>query len=315
MKTTLIFNQQAGKALKLEPEQILEALRQVGFEPVYHPTETVEDLDRVLAEAGESVVVAGGDGSVRAVAIRLLGKNVKITPLPMGTANNIANMLALTSSPLEILAGLADPVERAMDMGRVKTGFGPYYFLEALGVGVFADAMKRYDPEEGKSIVRSLQTAVETLQGYQPKFFHLELDGEDLSGSYVLVEVMNTPTMGMRYQMAPDAKPDDGLFNLVLIHANQRENYLRYMANVITGNLQNLPDVSVQQGRELKIAWRGFALQVDGEIVDRLPWTESDSDEEEPNHMDVAGPFLNVDLIPKAVQFLVPRESNTEENE
>ena len=315
MKTTLIFNQQAGKALRLEPEQILDALRQVGFEPVYHPTETIEDLDRVLADAGESVVVAGGDGSVRAVAIRLLGKNVKITPLPMGTANNIANMLSLNSPPLEIVAGLADPVERYMDMGRVKTGFGPYSFLEALGIGVFADGMKRYDPEEGKSIMRSLQTAVETLQGYQPKFFHMELDGEDFSGSYVLVEVMNTPTMGMRYQMAPDADPADGLFDLVLIHANQRENYLRYVANVLTGNLQNLPEVSLQRGSQLKVAWRGFPLHVDGEIVERLPWTDNSSEDEEDNNLEVSGPFLDIDLLPKAVQFLVPRVTDQGESQ
>ncbi len=90
-----------------------------------------------------------------------------------------------------------------MDIGCVKTPRDSFYFLEALGIGVFADGMKKYKPEEGKSVVRSIQTAVETITEYQPKFFHLTLDGEDLSGSYVLVEIMNTPTMGLRYKLAP----------------------------------------------------------------------------------------------------------------
>ncbi len=109
METTLIYNQQAGNTTQPGPDQILEALRQVGFDPVYRPTETEEELDDVLAQAKDLVVVAGGDGSVRAVAIRLLGRNIRITPLPMGTANNLARTLALPANPLKIIAGLSDP--------------------------------------------------------------------------------------------------------------------------------------------------------------------------------------------------------------
>jgi diacylglycerol kinase family enzyme len=315
MQTTLIYNQQAGHAQQPGPAQILEALRQAGFDPVYHPTTTEQDLDRVLSEVKDLVVVAGGDGSLRAVATRLLEKNVRITPLPMGTANNVARMLALTVSPLEIISGLADAVERDMDIGCVMIEQESFYFLEAMGVGVFADGMKRYNPENGKSILRSIQSARETLAGYQPKFFHLSLDGEDLSGSYVLVEIMNTPTLGFRYRLAPSAVADDGLLDLVLIHASQRENYLRFVAGVLTGSLEDLPAVSKLRGSQVEIAWRGFPLHLDGEIVERLPWKEEEGNTpaDDANALDVAGPYLQVKLIPKAVHFLVPRFSHAEE--
>jgi diacylglycerol kinase (ATP) len=316
MQTTLIYNPQAGNTSQSGPDEILEALRRIGFNPAYHPTSSAGDLDRVLMQAKDLVVVAGGDGSIRAVATRLLGKNTMITPLPMGTANNIAQMLSLNSNPLEIISGLADPVERDMDIGLVTTNGEPAYFLEALGIGVFADGMKRYNPENGKSILRSIQSAMETLKDYQPKFFHLNLDGQDLSGSYVLVEVMNTPTMGFRYRLAPDAKPDDGLFDLVLIHASQRENYLRFIAGVLSGNLENLPAVSVQRGSHLEIAWRGFPMHLDGEILDELPWQEDPEavQLEETNHLEVAGPYVHVDPIQNAVHFLVPKTSLTNVN-
>lgn len=316
METTLIYNQQAGNSMQPGPDEILETLRGIGFAPVYNPTETEDELDRILAEAKDLVVVAGGDGSVRAVAIRLLGRNVKISPLPMGTANNIARMLSLTMPPLEIVSGLSDPVERSIDIGRVSTADRSYYFLEALGIGVFADGMKKYNPENGKSIVRGIQSAMETVTQYQPKFFHLNLDGEDLSGSYVLVEVMNTPTLGMRYRLAPDALPDDGFFDVVMIHASQRENYLRYVAGILTESLDDIPSVSLQKGSQLEIAWRGFPLHVDGEILDRLPWRDQDDNAQTNgfNPEDIAGPYLHVDLLPKAVHFLVPRASQTKEN-
>ena len=156
---------------------------------------------------------------------------------------------------------------------------------------------------------------METLDQYQPKFFHLNLDGEDLSGSYVLVEVMNTPTLGMRYRLAPDAIPDDGLFDLVMIHASQRENYLRFVAGVLMQNLDELPSVSLERGGELEIAWRGFPLHLDGQVLDRLPWEEEDSPEAEDLKADeVAGPYLKVEMLSKAVHFLVPRASQIQEN-
>lgn len=312
MHATLIYNQQAGNNSQPGPEQLLEALRQVGFEPAYHPTESEEDLNHVLDQARDLVVVAGGDGSVRAVATRLLGKDVRIIPLPMGTANNIARTLGLTGSPMEIIAGLVELVERDLDIGCVETPQGKYYFLEAMGIGMWADGMKKYQPENGKSLVRSAQSAVETLREYQPKFFHFSLDGDDLSGSYLMFEVMNTPSMGFRYTVAPNALPDDGLFDVVLIHASQRESYLRFAVGVLTKNLEKDPVVSVKRGSQLKIAWRGFPVHIDGEVLAGLDWKEAEAGaKEESKLLDVAGPFLYVELMPRAVHFLVPRAIGT----
>jgi len=310
MQTTLIYNPQAGIGHHPKPDEILAALKQVGHEPVYHPTATESELDQALAEAKDLVVVAGGDGSVRAVAIRTLGRGVKITPLPMGTANNIARLLPLPSDPFEIIAGLSDTVEYKWDLGRLTSSQGTEYFLEAMGVGLFADMMKRYRPEIGKSIPRGIQTIMETLKDYQPKYMHVILDGEDLSGSYVMLEVMNTPTVGLRFRLALDAEPNDGQFDVVLIHDNQRDKYLEYMAGVLLGKLENFPAVSVIRGQHLEIAWRGFPLHMDAEVRAGLDGVEENVDYQEPdesNLLGVAGPFLEVELERQAIHFLLPR--------
>jgi diacylglycerol kinase family enzyme len=124
MKTTLIYNPQSGPGFSPRPEEILNMLRKIGHDPTHVPTASEIDLDRALAEVEDLVVVAGGDGTIRAVALRLLGRDVKIAPVPMGTANNIAHLLALTGNPLEIVAGLADPIQKALDIGHVQTPDG-----------------------------------------------------------------------------------------------------------------------------------------------------------------------------------------------
>jgi diacylglycerol kinase family enzyme len=311
MQVTLIYNPQAKNAASLTPDEILKALQQAGYDPIYAPTSTEKELDGVLANVKDLVVVAGGDGSIRAVATRLLKRNIQIAPLPMGTANNIGRMLALNGKPLEIIAGLADPVTRDMDIGCVTTPQGTEYFLEAMGIGVFADVLEKYNPEDGKSVVRSIQTLRRTLTDYQPKFFHVNVDGVDFSGSYLLFEVMNTPTMGYHYLLAPEAKPDDGLFDLVLIHANQREAYLKFMRAALRGTLEELPDVSIHKGRKLEIAWRGFPLHIDGEVAgtDWMKDNNTPSQRDEPELLDVSKPYLQVEIVPQAVHFLVPKST------
>lgn len=310
METTLIYNQQAGSTSKLTAAEILEALGQAGYHASYTPTSAEEELDRVLANAKELVVVAGGDGSLRAVATRLLDRDIRIVPLPMGTANNIGRLLGLNTNPLDVIAGLADPVKRDMDIGRVTTPDGEEYFLEAMGIGMFADVMKKYKPEDGKSIPRGIETILETLKDYQPKFFHINMDGRDLSDNYLMCEVMNTPTLSFHVTLAPDARPDDGLFDMVLIRANERESYLDFIKGVLTGTLESLPDVSIYRGRSLEIAWRGFPLQLDGTVLTRLNW-EEDSAMDEPNLLSVSKPYLQVELMPKAIHFLIPKTTLT----
>lgn len=307
MQATLIYNPQAGSTSRISADEILKALRDAGYDPTYSPTDGENDLDDVLDKAKDLVVVAGGDGSIRAVVTRLLDRNIRIAPLPLGTANNIAHTLALTGRPLEIISGLADPLERRMDVGCVKTPQGTSYFLEAMGIGLFADILEKYNPEDGKSVRRSVSTLLSTLRAYQPKFFHVNVDGQDFSGSYVLFEIMNTPTLGYRFRLASDAQPDDGFFDLVLIHANPSEKYAKLIRSVFAGNIKSLPDASIQRGRTLEIAWRGFPLHVDGEVIGQSTWVdENGAQQDDPEFLDVSKPYLQVKILSRAVHFLVP---------
>jgi diacylglycerol kinase (ATP) len=310
MQATLIYNPNAGRISQCSPDKLLETLQQAGYDPIYVPTLQENDLDDVLAHVKDLVVVCGGDGSIRSAAIRLLGKNVRIAPLPMGTANNLCRMLGLNGKPLDILAGLADPVERDIDIWHVKTPHGSDYFVEAMGFGSGADAMEKYNPEEGKSIRRGIRTLLQTLNGYQPKFFHINVDGQDFSGSYFLCEVMNTPTVGNHFVLAPEARPDDGLFDLVLVHASQRMSYLKFVKAVITKTVGKMPEVSVCRGRALEIAWRGFPLHLDGTVMAGLNGVDvigNPASNDEPELLDVAKPFVRVERSPDKVRFFVPK--------
>lgn len=267
MKATLIVNPNSGGGEKVPPEEMMQGLLEAGYEPVLLSTSSEEELDISLKGISGLVVTAGGDGTFRAVATRLLGKEVSLTHLPLGTANNIGASLGLEGSALEIIAGLKDPLKRRFDVGTVTAPWGKDFFIEACGFGLYADALARYDPNEGRSLLRSISSMIETINEFESHFARITLDGEDISGTYRMFEVMNTNRFGPWIKLAPDADPGDGLLDVVRIHPDNDESLFRYVASLLSEDLDELPNVEISRGRCLELRWQGnFSFHVDAEI-------------------------------------------------
>ena len=267
MKTTLIHNPSAGGAGLVSSADLEAALCGVGLEATHRPTSEEADLDKVLRQPGELVVVAGGDGTVRAVASRLAGSGVPLVIVPMGTANNFGTSLGLVGKPLELIAGLAQPSRRRVDVGRVHGPWGETVFLEGAGLGVFAAAMAAYGPEDGKSPMRALSAALRTLPGYSAPECRLILDGSERRGNFVLVEAMNTPAIGPRLRLAPEADPSDGWLEVVSVEEDGRVGLTSYLTGLLAGGLEALPNVTVSRARTLRLEWSGSPLHADADIL------------------------------------------------
>lgn len=300
MKATLIYNQNARSTDDHSVEILQDALHAAGYDPVYTPTEKEEDLDSALAGAeGSLVVAAGGDGTLRAVARRLLGRSSPIAILPLGTANNIARNFNIDGDPLDLIAALANPFRCRFDVGKVETPWGTDYFLEALGVGFYADTLAAYGSNEEKSLLRALGAFARTLPNYQARTLTMTLDGEDAGGDYLLVEVLNTTAFGPRLKVAPRADSGDGLFEIVRIRADAREGFLRYMASLVAEDLDELPSVETSTARRLELHWTDFPVHVDGTLY------PPESDEPAPLSDQ---PRIVAEVLPHALELWLPHD-------
>lgn len=301
MKATLIYNQNARQTDKITVDALKDALRAAGYHPVYTPTISEQDVDGALANASDGLVVAaGGDGTIRAVAIRLLGRNVGLSILPLGTANNIARTLGIEGDPLQLIAGLADPVKRDFDVGRAKTPWGVHHFLEALGFGFYADTLMAYEPDKEKSIFRAVNAFAQTLPDYKAQRFTMSLDGDDVSGEYLLVEVLNTTAFGPRLKVAPEADVGDGLFEVIRVRAEERDNFVSYILSLVAEELDELPSVEVKRGRRLEVVWTGFPFHVDGELHPDNGSIPDDGSGEEAKVL--------IEVMPQALEFWLPAQ-------
>jgi diacylglycerol kinase family enzyme len=279
MRATLIVNPNSGIGGGEQPEELIEALREAGYQPVLESTSSEDELDTVLNGISGLVVSAGGgDGTFRAVATRLLGKQIPLTHLPLGTANNVGHSLAVEGSARELIAGLKDPLKRHFDVGIVTAPWGRDFFVEACGFGLYADGLATYDPNEGRSLLRSLSSIIETINEFEAHSCQIALDGEDISGTYRMFEVLNTPRFGPWIKLAPDADPGDGLLDVVRIRPDNDESLFRYVASLLAEELGELPNVEVSRGRSLEIRWPGtFPIHIDAEV--RPPVSERSRDQ------------------------------------
>src|SRR5258708_5239841 len=139
MEIVLLHNTKAGDQ-EHSREHLMGLLHDAGHQVHYYSLKDGLKKPEVL-KTGEMVVVAGGDGSMRQVALKLVETDQRMAPLPIGTANNIARSLGVNGSAEEIIAGWANPKIRQLDMGRAKGPWGERWFLEGIGIGLIGRAI------------------------------------------------------------------------------------------------------------------------------------------------------------------------------
>ncbi len=227
MRLVIVHNPSAGDGT--EGDEIERVARRHGHTPTLVDTGDGW-ADQVRGASADLVVVAGGDGTVRGVVTTLAQRGhdtgCPLAVLPLGTANNIARSLELdVDDPWSEIAAWGGAARRpvAFDVAVVDGGGNTRPFVESFGGGFVAAALSSADDateevEDGNEHGR--RHLLETFERLEPAWWSLVVDGQDRSGEYLAVEVMNVPTVGPILPLAPSASPHDGQLDVVCITAS-----------------------------------------------------------------------------------------------
>lgn len=316
MQATLIYNQSAGSVNQATADELLTALRAAGYEVVYPVTSSEDELKDVLRNVRGLIVAAGGDGTIRAVTKRLVGQPVALSILPMGTMNNIAATLGLTQTPLDIIAGLSNPRKQPLDVGRASGIWGEEYFLEGAGFGFFADLLANAQPDE-KSILSGAASLVKTLVNFPNYACRLRLNeqasAQEVTDNFVMVEVLNTSSIGPRLRFAPNADPGDGLLDLVRIHAGEEVSFLQYVRNLLSEDLQQLPTVEVTRVRQVEMELLTYPFHIDDRVCPAPQDQQSTDEALRPTKPTTPEAYstLRVEVLAQAIELWLPASAPT----
>jgi diacylglycerol kinase family enzyme len=274
MRLTLVHNPTAGEGSPCLREELLVGLRRSGHD-VRACIDDIEGADaaRCLTDPGDAIVVAGGDGSVRRVAMHVIGRGVPIAILPTGTANNIARALGLPRDPAQAIRQLDATVPWHYDVGGVTAPWGRNVFLEGAGFGPFVrtalllsnpSQKEAFDHSDAK-LTRDRQILEGMVRHYVAQECEIALDDETMTGTFLAMHVMNLSSVGPNLQMAPGADPSDGYLDVVLVRDSDRTRYADFVAAHPRGRNLEAP-FQVRRTRNVRLRWQGAEVHVDDDF-------------------------------------------------
>ena len=249
------------------------------------------DAERIAREgvrAGiELLIAAGGDGTASEVGAGLLGADLarfaEIALLPLGTGGDLTRGLGLPREVDAAIAGIARGKTRRLDAGRVVyTSHGGHpvatHFvnISSLGIsGLVTDLVNRAPKALGGRVSFFLGT-LRAIARWQAAPVALRVDGALVhEGPLHLAAVANGPYFGGGMRVAPDARPDDGCFDVVAIRGCAKSRLLRKFPLIYGGRHLGLPEVAVRRGSLVEAEPLGsdgdVFIEIDGEPLGKLP--------------------------------------------
>lgn len=247
------------------------------------------ELARDAAERGfECVLSVGGDGTANEAAWGILGTETALGVLPSGSGNGLARTLRLSLNPARALAALEQAVVRLMDVGYVNQR----PFLNVAGTG-FDAAVGRAFQERSRNGARRgvmgyVRAGLTQVFSYQATPLAFEGTAAPLPARYLLVTFANGPQYGGAAVIAPGARLNDGILDVVLIEDEPRLQLLLQAPRLFLGGIAGLA------------AYRRVAVTSLVVKAATLLLHHCDGEPEPP----VAR--LEVRLAPKALRVLVP---------
>jgi len=230
-----------------------------------------EQMVRHAVEHGADLVLsAGGDGTVMAVSRGLAGSGVPLGLLPLGTGNLLARNLDL---PLDLEAALdvaLDGRSRRLDLGLLSTepGAPPEAFVVMAGVG-FDAAMMADAPARLKSVAGWAAYLVSGVRHLRDRPMQVELtvdDHEPVRREARSVVVGNVGMLQAGLQLLPDARPDDGLLDVVVLSPLGLLDWGRVLVRLASHRPGVDRNVERFQGKHVRVRTTGeHPLQLDGD--------------------------------------------------
>jgi len=242
----------------------------------------VEEIGEPAAWPGRDgsaslVIVAGGDGTVGAVADAITGSDALLAIIPLGTSNDIARSLGIPTDPVEAAGALAAGRVCAIDAVRVRpAGVQDRVFLNAATAGVNVAFAREATASSVRDRLGGLTypvAAARALRSSEPFECTLECDGRTERISAVHVSVSNAPVFGgvLGFRV-PGASLTDGLLDVIAVERLSLARLTLAVGDAFVGRHSPVHGVHAMRVRSLRVSADGHEqIAVDGEVIGALP--------------------------------------------
>jgi len=268
VRIKVIFNPHAGrgKAVKLKPE-ILAGLAESN----YHWEETrrhghaVEIAQKAVADRFDLIIAAGGDGTINQVVNGMVGSGIPLGVLGCGTGNDFASMLGMPKEPGRAVRRIIAGETRRVDLCRINNR----YFISSVGIGF--DGEVAYNVNRGirfaGGMAAYLLGVFKTFFSFKLRRIKLVIDGKTREFNALMLAVTNSRSYGGGIKITPEARIDDGLFDICVVKDLPPVKILYCLPMAVKGIHHRLRNVEMFRGREVYLESSSPVFyHMDGEV-------------------------------------------------
>jgi len=263
-----------------------------------HPGHGIDLARKAVLDGSDVIVVVGGDGTANeAINGMMAAEKAGAAPVALGMigagrGNDFADTMGVPSDLEVACQYLAADRRHKIDIGQVFGGNYPQgrYFGNCVGVGFDAIATIEADklPRLG-GFLSFLIAVLKTMIFYnKAPVSTVHYDGKVLTQPSLMISITNGRRLGGGFIMAPDARPDDGRFNLCIAHETSRLRIIRLIPHFLRGTQAGQKEITTGSASQITITSVAGPLpaQVDGEILS------------------IDGRRLEIELLPRRLEII-----------
>ena len=283
MKITVIINPVSGAGGRrgvgvARAELARRALSEKGLAGDVFVTDGPGHAAALATEAlgrGAMIVAAwGGDGTVNEVGRALVGSATALAVVPAGSGNGFARALHVSLDPREALEIATRGVTRAIDVGVING----HFFFNVAGIGFDAHVARRFNETAAgrRGLLPYLKIAMISGIGYRSQRYRIAIQTDPDASAPEVIEsralvlaLANGPQYGYSATIAPRARLDDGVIDLVVVRSRLLPMDVWRARRLFNGTIARDRSVSFRTFRRVRIeAPRPMEAHADGEFVE-----------------------------------------------
>jgi diacylglycerol kinase (ATP) len=262
------------------------------------PGGVVRIAEHAAGMGAKRVVVVGGDGTVNEAVNGLLaagaGREVELAVIPRGTGTDFVRTFRIPRKLDEAIAVARGGEVREIDAGRVTYrawdgSDGSAYFLNVASAGM-SGAVARRANSTSKALggrASFLWATLAVFARWRNANVVVDVDDVHRDGSMLDVIVANCEWLGGGMHMTPNAKPDDGLFDVLLIGDITKRDLVQTLPKIYRGTHLPHPKAEELRGRTVRVETpTPLPIELDGEQPGTTPAT--------------------FEVVPRALRLVVP---------
>jgi diacylglycerol kinase (ATP) len=276
-RARIIYNPTSGReGFKQKLPDVLVTFEQAGFITSAHQTTAKGDATTAARFACEQrydlIIAVGGDGTINEVISGMAEQPHRPTLgiIPAGTTNDFARALKIPRQINKAVRSILNGTKEALDIGKVND----HYFINIAGGGKITEVSYEV-PSKLKTVLGQLAyviKGVEMLPRLRPIRTRIEYDGKVMEEDIMLFLIANSNSVGGFEKLAPDARMNDGVFDLFVLKKSNVAEFIRVISDALRGQHVSNKNVFHATASEIKVTTdETMQLNVDGEFGGLLP--------------------------------------------